>query len=112
MRLRTHALPFALATIFLVTMTVQILAPHSAEAAEVCPSDGITRVTSGSTATGSTCNQAFSNLVTQELAKMNCDFGLYSYEFFHNGCHWTGSTYQTTGWYEYECQTDCYNPQV
>ena len=107
MKPKRSTLVLTLVAAFVLGMATQVFLPSKAEAAEVCPSDGITRVTSGSVATGSTCHQAFTNLVNQEWPKMNCSYGLYSYEFFHNGCQWNGSAYQTTGWYEYECQTDC-----
>lgn len=112
MKPKIPTVTLTLTAVFFLAMTTQILLPRGADAAEACPSDGITRVTSGSTATGATCFEAFSNLVDQERAKMDCDHGIYSYDFFHNGCHWNGSAYQTTGWYEYECQTDCNNPEV
>lgn len=88
------------------------LLPWSVEARPVCPSDGIARTTSGSSATGADCEEALTRLAAQERPKMDCPHGLFSYEFVHNSCQWTGSMYQVTGWFEYECQTDCYgDPQ-
>lgn len=86
--------------------------PIAAFALPICPSDGIARETSGSTATGSTCNEAYTNLNNQERAKMTCEYGLFDYEFIHNTCSWNGSAYQVAGWFEYECQTNCHEPQV
>lgn len=92
----------------LAAAIVLALLPWSADARPVCPSDGISRTTSGSTATGADCGEASSNLWAQELPKMNCPYGIFTYEFVHNECQWTGSAYQVTGWFEYQCQTDCY----
>lgn len=93
----------------LVTLlSISGLAP-SAEARPQCPWDGVTRTTSGSTATGSTCDQALSNLSAQEWPKMNCPYGFLEWTFVHNNCSWNGSAWVVTGWFQYKCQTDCYN---
>lgn len=94
----------------LVALAALAVLPLAALALPVCPSDGIGHQTSGSIGTGSTCNEAFTNLVSQEVAKMDCEFGLYSEEFHHNNCTWNGSAYQVLGWYDYECQTNCHEP--
>ncbi|HEY0557075.1 MAG TPA: hypothetical protein VGG20_22660, partial [Thermoanaerobaculia bacterium] len=74
-----------------------------------CPSDGITRTTSGSVATGSTCDQATINLMwNQEAPKIDCPYGSTGLTLISNTCSWNGSAYQLTGWIQYQCLTDCY----
>jgi hypothetical protein len=98
--------------LIIVFLAVMSGVPSAVEALPVCPSDGITRTTSGSTAYGSTCNDALGNLSSQEWPKMSCPYGLYDYTFIHNDCYWNGSVYQATGWFSYQCQTDCHNPEL
>lgn len=107
--MRKNHLATVLALVAALALSVLASAPRQAEARPVCPSDGVSRTTSGSTATGSTCDQALSNLASQEWPKINCPYGIYSYTFVYNSCAWNGWAYQVTGWYQYYCQTDCYN---
>jgi hypothetical protein len=81
--------------------------PASVEAGTSCPGDDVIFTTPGSTVYGATCNDAYLNLGTQERSMMNCPYGVYEDQIHHNGCYWNGSTYQVTGWFYYECQTDC-----
>lgn len=86
--------------------------PSSVDAVPACPSDGIVRTTSGSTAYGATCDDALSNLSAEEWPKMNCPYGISKYTFVYNNCTWTGSGYEVTGWYRYECQTNCHSKDL
>lgn len=105
----TRKLAMRLALVTALTAVVASL-PSTVHGLPACPSDGIARTTSGSTGTGTTCNNAFLNLAAQERAKMTCAYGVYDDTFIHNGCHWNGSSYQATGWFNYECMTNCYGP--
>jgi hypothetical protein len=97
-----------LALTFCVALVATMLLVPTTEARPKCPSDGIVHTTSGSTGYGATCNDAFIALNQQESAKIDCPYGMFDRNFVHNGCHWNGSSYQATGWFTYECQTDCY----
>jgi hypothetical protein len=96
------------AVLIVIAAVVSVLSfPRLGAALPECPTDGITRTTSGSCATGTTCNDAYSLLWNQELPKINCPFGSDLDTLVSSNCSWNGSAYQVTGWIQYQCMTDC-----
>jgi hypothetical protein len=105
-------------TVLVVAILFSMLSsPRPAEALPQCPGDGTVQTTTGSSGTGASCNDAFTALWQQEMAKVSCGclgFGnsnnlAENPTLTNNPCSWNGSAYQVTGWLDYECATNCHN---
>jgi hypothetical protein len=110
-------LTFVLTLLAIAVLSSMLSSPRLAGALPQCPGNGTVQSTSGSSGIGASCNDAYAALWQQEMAKVTC--GCLGFGFTdnlesnpmldHNPCSWNGSAYQVTGWFEYECATNCHN---
>lgn len=83
----------------------------SAEGLPPCPCLEERYTTPGRTGTGATCTEAITDLREQLYPLIDCDYGSCAQQLFRNNCYLVGGSYQTDGWYQYGCQTNCYGEE-